>query len=87
MRAGSEPVVTSDASGWPNIVDHEKTGYLARPFDSEDLARGIRWVLDGTQQRALLSTQSRQAAVARFSYPVVAEQYLQLYETVQASQG
>jgi glycosyltransferase involved in cell wall biosynthesis len=85
-QACGAPVIAFDASALPGIVDHEKTGYLARPFDTEDLARGIRWALDGAERRALLSTQSRQAAVARFSYPVVAEQYLQLYKTVRGLQ-
>lgn len=76
------PVVAFNVCGLPDIVEHEKTGYLAQPFDTEDLARGIRWVLDGTERRSMLSTQSRQAAVARFSYPVVAEQYLDLYNSV-----
>ena len=81
-QACGAPVVAFDACGLPDIVEHEKTGYLAEVFDTQDLARGIRWVLDGAERRAMLSTQSRQAAVARFSYPVVAEQYLQLYKTV-----
>lgn len=81
-HACGTPVVAFDATALPGIVEHKKTGYLVRPFDTEELARGIRWVLDGRERRALLSTQSRQAAVARFSYPVVAEQYLQVYNKV-----
>jgi len=86
-QACGAPVVAFDACGLPDIVEHEKTGYLAKAYETQDLARGIRWVLDGAERRAILSAQSRQAAVARFSYPVVAEQYLQLYKTVQGSQG
>jgi glycosyltransferase involved in cell wall biosynthesis len=86
-QACGAPVVAFDVCGLPDIVEHEKTGYLAQPFDTQDLASGIRWVLDGAERRALLSTQSRQAAVARFSYPVVAEQYLQVYKTVRGLQG
>jgi len=76
------PVVAFDVCGLPDIVEHGKTGYLAKPFDTDDLARGIQWVLDDAERRTMLSTQSRQAAVARFSYPVVAEQYLQVYKAV-----
>lgn len=86
-QACGTSVVAFNVCGLPDIVEHEKTGYLARPFDTQDLARGIQWVLDGTERRAMLSTQSRQAAVTRFSYPVVAEQYLQLYNTVGRLQG
>ncbi len=81
-HACGTPVVAFDVGGLPDIVEHKMTGYLAQPFDTEDLARGIQWVLNGAERRSILSAQSRQAAVARFSYPVVAEQYLQVYKMV-----
>ena len=81
-QACGTPVVAFNICGLPDIVEHKKTGYLAQPFDTEDLALGIRWVLEDDERRAMLSAQSRQSAVARFSYPVVAEQYLQLYKMV-----
>ena len=81
-HACGTPAVAFNVCSLPDIVEHEETGYLAKPYDTEDLARGIRWVLDGAERRAMLSTRSRQAAVARFSYPVVAEQYLQVYNEV-----
>jgi glycosyltransferase involved in cell wall biosynthesis len=76
------PAVVFGVSALTNIVEHQKTGYLAKPFDTEDLARGIQWVLDGSERRASLSIQSRRAAVAKFSYPVVAEQYVKLYNSL-----
>jgi glycosyltransferase involved in cell wall biosynthesis len=78
-NACGTPVVAFEATALPDIVEHGKTGYLAKPFDAEDLARGIQWVLDDAVRRNILSIQSRQAAVERFSFPVVAEQYLQVY--------
>jgi glycosyltransferase involved in cell wall biosynthesis len=86
-QACGTPVVAFNVCGLPDIVEHKMNGYLAQPFDTEDLAQGIRWVLEDDERRAMLSTQSRQSAVARFSYPVVAEQYLQLYMTVGRLQG
>jgi glycosyltransferase involved in cell wall biosynthesis len=80
-HACGTPVVAFDVCGLPDIVEHGKTGYLAKPYDTEDLARGIQWVLDDAERRTMLGTQSRQTAVARFSFPVVAEQYLQVYKT------
>jgi glycosyltransferase involved in cell wall biosynthesis len=79
--------VAFNTCGFADIVEHEATGYLAKPYDTEDLSRGIRWVLDGAERRALLSTRSRQAAVAKFSCPVVAEQYLPVYNEVLSEEG
>jgi glycosyltransferase involved in cell wall biosynthesis len=81
-QACGTPVVAFRVCGLPDIVDHHTAGYLAKPFDTEDLARGIQWVLDGSERRASLSIQSRRAAVAKFSYPVVAEQYVKLYNSL-----
>lgn len=80
-QACGTPVAAFHIGGLPDIVEHEMTGYLAQPFDAQDLARGIRWIFGGAERWTMLSSQSREAAVARFSYPVVAERYLQLYET------
>lgn len=79
------PVVAFDTCGLPDIVQHKQTGYLAKAFDIEDLANGIQWVLQtqceyrGTGKLSRLSKNSRQDAITRFSNPVVAEQYLQIY--------
>lgn len=76
------PVVAFNTGGLPDIVEHKKTGYLAKPFDAQDLACGILWVLDGVERQLMLRAESRLAAVARSSCPVVAEKYLQLYESL-----
>ena len=38
------PVIAFNTGGLPDIVAQEHTGYLAKPFDTQDLARGIAWV-------------------------------------------
>jgi glycosyltransferase involved in cell wall biosynthesis len=39
------PVVAFDVTGLKDIVDRQQNGYLAKPYETEDLARGIAWVL------------------------------------------
>jgi len=77
-HACGTPVVAFHTGGLPDIVEHQRTGYLAKAFVTEDLARGIAWVL---AQRASgqLRKQARERAVARFSEGVVAEGYQSLY--------
>lgn len=79
-HACGTPVVAFDSGGLTDIVKHLQTGYLAKPFDSESLAEGIVWVLSDRARHASLSVASRQRALDRFSYPVVAEQYRKIYE-------
>ena len=80
MACGT-PVVAFDACGLPDIVTHQETGYLARPFDMEDLATGISWLLQNANL-SKLRAKVRATAVDRFSYPVVAAQYHKIYQAV-----
>ena len=43
MACGT-PVVAFGATGLLDIVDHKVNGYLAKPFESEDLANGIEYI-------------------------------------------
>lgn len=81
------PVVAFDVCGLPDIVQHQHTGYLARPFDTEDLAHGIRWVLADCDRYNTLSQQARAFAVKHFSNAVVAEQYRAVYDAAIKAQN
>jgi glycosyltransferase involved in cell wall biosynthesis len=81
------PVVAFDICGLPDIVQHQHTGYLAKPFDTEDLAGGIQWVLADSDRYNTLSQQARAFAVKHFSNAVVAEQYRAVYDAAIKAQN
>jgi glycosyltransferase involved in cell wall biosynthesis len=74
------PVVAFDCSGLPDLLEHEMTGYLAKPFDIDDLAHGIEWVLADAGRHAALSRQSRERALRLWSPSIVVPQYLDVYQ-------
>lgn len=74
------PVVAFNCTGLPDVVRHEETGYLAKPYDSEDLANGIRWVLENSERYARLCQAARARAVQLWSPEVVVPQYVKAYE-------
>jgi len=76
------PVVAFNTGGLPDMVDHRRNGWLAPPFDTQALAEGIGWVLQDDRRRAGLGAAARETAETRFSEPVVAKQYAELYERV-----
>ena len=79
-QACGTPVVAFDSGGLTDIVRHEKTGYLARSFDPEDLANGIMWTLgQSVSNGAALRVAARKRAVELFSSSAVAEQYQLVY--------
>jgi glycosyltransferase involved in cell wall biosynthesis len=61
-------------------VAHEETGYLAKPYDFENLAKGIRWVLEDTQRHSRLRSAARARALQLWSPDVVVPQYMKVYE-------
>ena len=81
MACGT-PVVAFAATGLLDIVEHQKSGYLAKPYDSEDLAHGIAWVLADEERHQSLSLQARRKVEADFSVDKVAQRYARLYDRV-----
>lgn len=49
-HACGTPVVAFRTGGLPDIVEHQRTGYLAQPFDTQDLSAGISWVFEDLQR-------------------------------------
>ena len=78
-HACGTPVVAFNATGLMDVVEHQKTGYLAKAFDPVELAIGLCWVLDDAARRVALGRAARARAVQLWSYKTVAEQYLNCY--------
>ena len=77
-QACGVPVVAFNATGLKDVVEHKKTGYLAVPYDPEDFARGIQWVLDADQN--CLARNARERAENLFGEPMVTQQMITVYE-------
>jgi glycosyltransferase involved in cell wall biosynthesis len=61
--------------GIPEMIEHQKTGYVAKAFDPADLAKGINWCLESTTA----GKNSRERAVNLYDQKIVAEQHLVYY--------
>ncbi len=73
------PVVAFSIGGMPDLVEHKSTGYLARPFESRDLAHGIAWTLSDEDRLRRMSEGARHKAEQEFSNTLQAERYNSLY--------
>ena len=76
------PVVAYDVGGMPDIIDHKLNGYLAKPFDTSDLAAGINCVLSDENRHKELCIKAREKAMNCFDIKKVAGQYAELYREV-----
>ena len=80
MACGT-PVVAFDTTGLKDIIDHKINGYLAEPFNSEDLKNGIEWILNNKNYETL-SKNAREKIVSHFSEEVLIPKFIELYKEI-----
>ncbi len=76
------PVVGFNIGGNSDMIEHHKNGYLAKPFDSYDLAKGIEWVLGDEERHKQLCFAAREKVIEKFDSEKVAKQYIDLYQSL-----
>jgi len=80
MACGT-PVVAFANNGLLDIIDHKENGYLAKPFDIVDLAKGIGWILNNKRYDKL-SRNARKKILDVFDSRVVADQYIDIFNDI-----
>jgi glycosyltransferase involved in cell wall biosynthesis len=72
-------VVAFNIGGNSDLIDHLKNGFLAKSFDTTDLANGIDWVLTHDQYSEI-SHNARHKILTQFDGAVLTPKFLKLYE-------
>lgn len=80
--ACATPVVAFNIGGMPDMIDHQKSGYLAEGFDYVDLANGIKWVLENQRRHVNLSKHARKTVMDRYTLAKIAHRYSVLYQSL-----
>ena len=75
------PVVGFTIGGNSDLIEHQITGYLAKPYNATDLAQGIEWVMNASNCREI-SQSSREKVLREFDSQVVAKRYIDLYNQI-----
>ncbi len=76
------PCVAFDIGGMPDMIEHRRNGFLARPFDAVDLAEGLNWVMAEEARRRALGARAREKAVEEFEMSKVAYRHAELYRII-----
>ncbi len=74
------PVAAFNHGGAMDIVDHQKTGWLATPFDPSNLAYGIDYLIDQKMKGVDFAGPAREQAIKLFSLEQIGKKYCALYE-------
>ena len=75
-------VVGSAAGGIPEVVQHERTGLIARDGDAVDLATQLQRLLTDPALRNRLTTAGREHAVRHYSPDAAIGRFLEIYDAV-----
>lgn len=79
------PVLAFRIGGFPDIIDHRHTGYLAAPFDVKSLADGLEFLYSSHVVGEDFRTACRDRAERLYDGRINANHYIELYDTLISS--
>ena len=76
------PCAAFKIGGMPEIIEHYSNGYLAQPFEIDDLAKGIAWILENKERHHKICKTARDQAERQFTQKSQAHRYTSLYTEI-----
>lgn len=73
------PVAAFNTGGIPDVIEHQYNGYLAKPFDIDDLANGILYIL---KNRTRLSQNGLLKAAKDFDWQTLIKKHIEVYKSL-----
>lgn len=80
--ACSTPVISFQETGPADIIEHKKTGYLAKYADFKDLSNGIEWIFEDSLRLNMLSNNAKNEVICTYDIKIIAAQYKKLYRKI-----
>lgn len=74
--ASGLPVIASDFPLWREIIDTTRCGKCVHPFDSQQIAGAINWMLDNPKEAKSMGEAGRRAVNDRFNWKIEEQIYL-----------
>lgn len=75
------PVVAFDVGGNRDMIEHKINGYLAKPFDTGDLAYGLDWVSNNPDYQKICRN-AREKILKEFDSEIIVRKYIEMYKEV-----
>lgn len=76
------PVVTSNAGGLPEVVEHGYTGFLHDPSDVDGYVESSLKLLTNEPLRRTMGRRGRKVARERFTAEEMVQNYVRVYESL-----
>jgi len=81
MACGT-PCIAFDIGGMPDMIEHQKTGFLVPPYEVADIAKGIAWILESEERYQKLSYHARKKVEGEFTQELQSRRYLSLFTQI-----
>ncbi len=78
--SSQRPVVLSDIPGVRDVIEDGKEGLLSRPTDPKDIAEKVNTLIADPQLRLDMGERGRKRVLENFSWEVIGERYLEIYQ-------
>jgi glycosyltransferase involved in cell wall biosynthesis len=72
------PCLAFEIGGNGDLITHKVNGYMAKAFDTDEMALGLTWILDNVREEN--RTSIAKAAHDKVSYEVLVPTFLKIYE-------
>jgi glycosyltransferase involved in cell wall biosynthesis len=76
------PVVTTNVGGIPETITDDKDGFMCTPFNSQQFAQRILYLLEHPDKAAEMGAQARKTIVERFDWRIVVKDAMGVYKEV-----
>ncbi|HXK16292.1 MAG TPA: glycosyltransferase, partial [Polyangiaceae bacterium] len=76
------PIVSTSVGGIPDIIEHDRTGFLVEPDNKNELTRRLIWLATRPQLALDAASAGRRLVVERHSVERMADDYERLYRRV-----
>ncbi|MHC4438556.1 MAG: glycosyltransferase, partial [Planctomycetota bacterium] len=74
------PVISFNVGGIPELVDHQKTGYIAEYKNTKDLSNGIEWLMSlSSDMMVEMSKECAQKTMKKHALRMQMKDYLDVY--------
>lgn len=78
-QACGVPCAAFDVGGMPDMIVHRENGWLAKPYEVEELSDGLAWMLEDEERGAELGRRSLAFAEREYPVDLQARRYMEIY--------
>lgn len=74
------PVISSDIKLWKEIVEGNECGICVNPFDSEEIAKAIEYIISNPTEAEKMGQNGKKAVIEKYNWDIEESKLFKIYE-------